>query len=245
MRRTLRAPLMITAAAFLTAAALEAQLIRVTLPAGVTSQMIFDGKEVYTGPGKCFECHGNLPWGNLGPSLKDSVWLHVSGSYDDLIALIRTGVPEVDSKTGDEMPGHGEGDLSDYQIRSVSAYIWSVSRQKQFDPTLGMRLPRALPPGVTESSIAEGKKIYSGRGLCYLCHGAVPEGGIGPNLSDSTWIRSQGRYEEIAAQVFSGTTREDSKTGMAMPARGGSHISDDEVRAVAAYIWAISHPESH
>ena len=245
MRRTLRAPLMIAAAAFATAAALEAQVIRVTLPAGVTSQMIFDGKEVYTGPGKCYECHGNPPWGDLGPSLKDSVWLHVSGSYEELMELIRTGVPKVDSKTGKEMPAHGEGDLSDYQIRSVSAYVWSVSRQKQFDPTLGMRMPRSLPPGVTESVIAEGKKIYGGRGLCYLCHGAVPDGGIGPSLSDSTWIRSEGRYEEIVAQVFNGTTREEAKTGVAMPPRGGSHISDEEVRAVAAYIWAVGNPESH
>ena len=244
MRRTLRAPMMIAAAAVATAATLEAQLIRVSLPAGVTSQMIFDGKEVYTGPGKCFECHGNPPWGDLGPSLKDSVWLQVDGTYDELIELIRTGVPEVDSKTDNEMPSHGDGDLTDYQIRSVSAYVWSVSRQKRFDPTLGIRMPQSLPAGVTESVIAEGKKIYGGRGLCYLCHGAVPGGGIGPSLSDSTWIRSEGRYEEIATQIFNGTTREESKTGVAMPPRGGSHISDDEVRAVAAYIWAVSHPES-
>jgi mono/diheme cytochrome c family protein len=235
---------MIAAAALITAATLEAQVIRVRLPDGVTSEMIFDGKEVYTGAGKCFECHGNPPWGDLGPSLKDSVWLHVTGSYDELIALIRSGVPEVDSRTGEEMPGHGEGDLSDYQIRSVSAYVWSVSRQKQFDASLGIRMPPSLPAGVTESVIAEGKKIYGGRGLCYLCHGAVPDGGIGPSLSDSTWIRSAGRYEEIVTQIFNGTPREDSKTGVAMPPRGGSHISDDEVRAVAAYIWAISHPES-
>lgn len=244
MRRTLRAPLMFAIAAFATAAALEAQVIRVKLPPGVTSQMIFDGKDVYTGAGKCFECHGNPPWGDLGPSLKDSAWLHVNGTYDELIELIRTGVPEVDSKTGNEMPAHGESDLSDYQIRSVSAYVWSVSRQKQFDPTLGIRLPPSYPAGVTEAVIAEGKKIYGGRGLCYLCHGAVPEGGIGPDLSDSDWIWSEGRYEEIATQVFTGTTREASKSGVAMPPRGGSHISDDEVRAVAAYIWAVSHPES-
>lgn len=244
MRGTRCALLMITAAACTATAALEAQVIRVKLPSGVTSEMIFAGKDVYTGDGKCYECHGNPPWGDLGPSLKDSVWLQVSGSYDELITLIQEGVPEVDSKTGKEMPAHGGGDLSDYQIRSVSAYIWSVSRQKQFDPTLGMRPPSLLPSGVTESIIAEGRKIYSGRGLCYLCHGAMPEGGIGPSLSDSTWIQSGGRYEEIVTQVFNGTSKEDSKTGVAMPPRGGSLISDDEVRTVAAYIWAVSHPDS-
>lgn len=226
------------------AAGLQAQVLRVQLPSGVTSGMIFDGKEVYSGPGRCFECHGSPPWGELGPSLKDSVWLQVTGTYDEIVALIRSGVTVEDARTGEEMPAHDTADLTDYQVRAVGAYVWSVSRQKRFDPTLGLRTPLLLPAGVTEEVIAEGKKIYGGRGLCYLCHGAVPDGGIGPALSDSTWLRSQGRYEEIVAQVFRGTTKEESRTGIAMPPRGGSKISDDEVRAVAAYIWAVSHPES-
>jgi mono/diheme cytochrome c family protein len=226
------------------AGAAVAQTIRVSLPAGVTSQMIFDGKEVFIGEGACFECHGSPAWGDTGPSLKDSVWLQTSGTYDELVALIARGVPGAEAKTHDSMPAKGGAELSDYQVRSVAAYVWSVSRQKQFDAALGIRLPPTMPPGVTQSVIAEGKKIYSGRGLCYLCHGAVPVGGIGPNLSDATWLRSEGRYEEIVSQIFSGTAKEDSKTGVAMPPRGGSHISDDEVRAVAAYIWAVSHPEN-
>jgi len=244
MMPKLRGPLILMTLALASTATLAAQVIRVKLPPGVTSQMIFDGKDVFTGPGKCYECHGSPPWGDFGPSLKDSVWLQVSGTYDELVVLIGTGVPEHDAKTGEDMPAGGGVTLTDYQLRAVSAYVWSVSRQKQFDPILGIRPPQAFPSGVTESLIAEGKKIYGGRGLCYLCHGAVPEGGIGPNLSDSTWIRSQGRYEEIVTQIFTGTTLEESITGIAMPARGGSHISDDEVRAVAAYIWAASNPDS-
>jgi len=158
--------------------------------------------------------------------------------------LIKQGVPKHEALTEEEMPAAGGKDLSDDQVASLAAYVWSVSRQKTFDPTLGIRTPRQLPAGVTEGVIADGKRIYGGKGLCFLCHGAVPQGGIGPNLTDSTWLRSSGRYEEIVSQVFSGTSREDSKTGIAMPPRGGSKISDEEVRAVAAYIWAVSHPDA-
>ncbi len=244
MCRYLRIGFLTLATLALLAATAVAQTIRVKLPAGVTSEMIFDGKEVFSGPGNCFACHGSPPWGDAAPSLKDSVWLQISGTYEELVALMARGVPEDQSQTHASMLAEGGGDLSDYQVRSVAAYVWSVSRQKQFDPMLGIRLPQALPPGVTQQVIAEGKKIYSGRGLCYLCHGAVPVGGIGPDLTDDSWLRSEGRYEEIVVQVFSGTAKEDSKTGVAMPPRGGSHISDDEVRAVAAYIWAVSNPDS-
>ena len=244
MSRYLRTEMLVLFMAASVAGTAVAQTLRVKLPSGVTSQMIFDGKEVFTGPGRCYQCHGSPPWGDTGPSLKDSLWLQMSGTYDELVALIGRGVPVEESQTHDSMPAVGGGVLTAYQVRSVAAYVWSVSRQKQFDPTLGIRLPPALPPGVTQPVIAEGKKIYAGRGLCYLCHGAVPVGGIGPDLTDTTWLGSEGRYEEIVSQVFSGTTQEDSKTGVAMPPRGGSKISDDEVRAVAAYIWAASNPDS-
>jgi cytochrome c5 len=42
-------------------------------------------------------------------------------------------------------------------------------------------------------------------------------------------------------QIAKGVTKEESKTGVPMPAKGGSSISDDEVKAVAAYVWSLSH----
>jgi hypothetical protein len=32
-------------------------------------------------------------------------------------------------------------------------------------------------------------------------------------------------------------------SGVPMPPRGGAPLSDSDVNAVAAYVWAISHPD--
>ena len=38
-----------------------------------------------------------------------------------------------------------------------------------------------------------------------------------------------------------GVPKEASKSGIVMPLRGGSTITDDEVKAVAAYVYSLSH----
>jgi mono/diheme cytochrome c family protein len=97
------------------------------------------------------------------------------------------------------------------------------------------------PAGVTPELIAQGDKIFHGPGNCYACHGSNGEGLVGPNLTDAEWIHSKGTLEEIAAQVMHGVTKEESKSGIPMPAKGGGTISDDDVKAVAAYVYSLSH----
>lgn len=99
----------------------------------------------------------------------------------------------------------------------------------------------SLPPGVTADMVAKGKGIFGGNGLCLACHGPDGKGTIGPNLTDKTWLHSDGSYEAIVRQIVSGIDARASKTGQIMPPRGGSGISDAEVRAVAAYVWTLSH----
>jgi cytochrome c5 len=41
--------------------------------------------------------------------------------------------------------------------------------------------------------------------------------------------------------VTNGVPKEESKAGIPMPAKGGSSISDDDVKAVAAYVYSLSH----
>ena len=108
--------------------------------------------------------------------------------------------------------------------------------------------PKAAPAesasagaSVTPELIAQGDKIFHGAGNCYACHGTNAQGTVGPSLTDAEWIHSKGSYEEIVAQVTKGVPKEESKSGIVMPPRGGGTISDDDVKAVAAYVYSLSH----
>jgi cytochrome c5 len=42
-------------------------------------------------------------------------------------------------------------------------------------------------------------------------------------------------------QILAGIDADSSKTGQIMPPKGGSAITEDDVKAVAAYVWSLSH----
>lgn len=99
----------------------------------------------------------------------------------------------------------------------------------------------ALPEGVTPEMVEEGQQLY--RGVCMGCHGAQGAGsGIGPALNDAEWIHVSGAYPEIVQIITTGVANPQEFPG-AMPPRGGGTYSDDEVRSLAAYIYALSHQE--
>ncbi len=104
------------------------------------------------------------------------------------------------------------------------------------------RAQSELPQGVTQELIDKGNGIFHKDGLCYACHGPDGKGLVGPNLTDDVWLHGKGSYDEIVAQVMKGVPKEESKSGVPMPPKGGSSISDDDVKAVAAYVWSLSHP---
>jgi mono/diheme cytochrome c family protein len=92
--------------------------------------------------------------------------------------------------------------------------------------------------------IARGDAVYHGPGNCYACHGSKGEGLVGPNLTDSEWIHSKGTLEEIEAQINHGVSKEEAKSGIPMPPKGGSTISDEDVKACAAYVYSLSQKSS-
>ncbi len=95
-------------------------------------------------------------------------------------------------------------------------------------------------PAVTSALITRGDSLYHGPGNCYACHGTKGEGLVGPNLIDAEWIHSKGTYDEIVVQINDGVPKEKSKSGIPMPPKGGSTISDEDVKAVAAYVLSLS-----
>ena len=97
------------------------------------------------------------------------------------------------------------------------------------------------PAAVTPAAIALGDSLFHSKGNCYACHGANAQGAVGPNLTDAEWIHSDGSYDAIVKQITTGVTAEESKSKVPMPPKGGSQITDDEVKAVAAYVYSLSH----
>ena len=98
----------------------------------------------------------------------------------------------------------------------------------------------ATPAASSSALIARGDAVFHGAGNCYACHGSKGVGLVGPNLADAEWIHSKGTLEEIEAQINTGVPKEQSKSGIPMPPKGGSTISDEDVKACAAYVHSLS-----
>lgn len=99
----------------------------------------------------------------------------------------------------------------------------------------------ALPTGVTPAMVEEGRKLFLGQGLCLACHGVDGRGGTGPDLTDTFWFHQEARtFDGLIKAITTGFSLEVSESGQIMPPRGGSSLSEAQVRAVAAYVWTLS-----
>lgn len=100
---------------------------------------------------------------------------------------------------------------------------------------------KSPPAGVTQEMVDEGQKLYGQ--VCTACHGA---GGTGspaaPKLTDSEWIHISGQFPEIVTIVNNGVANP-KQYPAAMPAKGGGNFTDEQVRQIAAYVYALSHQE--
>jgi mono/diheme cytochrome c family protein len=96
-----------------------------------------------------------------------------------------------------------------------------------------------LPAGVTQEMVDEGQQLYGT--VCVACHGAAGMGGpVGPALNDQNWIHITGEFEEIVAITTSGVAQP-RQYPAPMPARGGGPFTDEQIRAISAYVYALSH----
>jgi iron complex outermembrane receptor protein len=73
------------------------------------------------------------------------------------------------------------------------------------------------------------------------CHGPAGAGRpAAPTLSDAQWINITGAYPEIVTTVTNGVPQPKEHPGP-MPPKGGGSFDDAQVRALAAYVYALSH----
>lgn len=99
----------------------------------------------------------------------------------------------------------------------------------------------ALPAGVTAAMVETGKGLFHGAALCANCHGQNGAGsGIAPNLADKTWLHSDGSFAAIEKQINDGVPAPKESMIPMLP-KGGSGITADQAKAVAAYVYTLSH----
>jgi glucose/arabinose dehydrogenase/mono/diheme cytochrome c family protein len=101
-----------------------------------------------------------------------------------------------------------------------------------------------VPTGATQEMVALGDRIYHGRvgaATCMGCHGGNAKGTpLGPDLTTAQWLWGDGSYAAIAKIIAAGVPQP-KQYRSPMPPMGGSQLSADQVSAVAAYIWGLSH----
>jgi glucose/arabinose dehydrogenase/cytochrome c553 len=101
-----------------------------------------------------------------------------------------------------------------------------------------------VPPGATAQQVALGKKIFHGEvagGTCAGCHGADGIGTpVGADLQSGAWLWGDGSLQSITDIIKTGVPKPKQHPG-AMPPFGGVPLSDTDLAAVAAYVWAIGH----
>ena len=102
-----------------------------------------------------------------------------------------------------------------------------------------------VPTGATKDEVALGDRIFHGEvaeGTCAGCHGSDAKGSPqAPSLTDGNWNFGDGSFTAITKIVADGVPRPRNYSDP-MPPRGGAPLSDQQVNAVSAYVWAISHP---
>jgi mono/diheme cytochrome c family protein len=109
-------------------AAAAAPRAPVELPAGVTQEMVAQGEQLYGSTGNCYTCHAADGSGTpLAPSVNDASWIHIDGSFDQLVQIIANGVPQP-AQYPAAMPPRGGAPLTDEQVAQIAAYVYSISR---------------------------------------------------------------------------------------------------------------------
>jgi glucose/arabinose dehydrogenase/mono/diheme cytochrome c family protein len=116
-------------------------------------------------------------------------------------------------------------------------------------PNAGGAATRTLPvpQGATRQMVELGERIYRGQvggAACTGCHGDSAQGTpLGPALTGKNWLWSDGSYNGIKNTITAGVPQP-KQYRSPMPPMGGAQLTPDQVSAVAAYVWGLSHQAS-
>jgi mono/diheme cytochrome c family protein len=98
------------------------------------------------------------------------------------------------------------------------------------------------PEGATPEMVTQGQQIFAGKGNCFTCHGPEAQGTpLAPNLTDATWLNLTDPAWQNLQQAIRNGVPTPVEHPSPMPPMGGAQLSDQEIQAVAAYVYSISH----
>jgi glucose/arabinose dehydrogenase/mono/diheme cytochrome c family protein len=111
-------------------------------------------------------------------------------------------------------------------------------------PDAGAAANLPVPEGATREMVALGERIYRGQvagAACTGCHGDSGQGTpLGPDLLGKKWLWSDGSYAGITKTITEGVSQP-KQYRSPMPPMGGAQLTPEQVSALAAYVWSISH----
>ena len=138
--------------------------------------------------------------------------------------LLACGAPDSSSSSGAD--GAADETAQDAPVREEAAPV----------PPIDQAL---LPDGVTATMVAEGRELFGGGGICFTCHLDGTGGPLAPDLTDDLWINVDGEYGSIVELVKTGVPKPIKHPGAMLP-RAGMPLTDPQVEAIAAYVYALS-----
>jgi glucose/arabinose dehydrogenase len=102
-----------------------------------------------------------------------------------------------------------------------------------------------VPPGSSRRMVELGYRVFHGReggAACTGCHGENADGTpLGPPLLGHHRLWGDGSYDSITRIIREGIPQPKHYRSP-MPPMGGAPLTPDQVSAVGAYVWALSHP---
>lgn len=126
----------------------------------------------------------------------------------------------------------------------VGALTGALAASLCFAASAAAQRPSAPPQGADKALVTQGESIFKGKaggGLCWTCHGLDAKGmkGLGPDLTDKTWLHGDGSIDFVKSTVKAGISKP-KKGSLPMPPFGGVPLNDSQLAAVAAYVASLS-----
>lgn len=98
----------------------------------------------------------------------------------------------------------------------------------------------SLPDGVTQDMVAAGQQIFNQQ-TCFTCHGRDGVGTpLAPALTNGEWINTDGSFASLVDVIRQGVAQPEQYPAP-MPPMGGGQLTDEQIRSLAAYVYAIGH----